>query len=124
MVSDSRKYWWAGRDSNPEPSDYEPRALPLSYPPQGSCLYTVLRLCDLRKFLHARFRSLTIRQNVKCLRRAYVGVAENRLDVFVIDSRLIQPSPETTAEGVPSEPCTVNEGRNDAARQVVKVKRS
>ena len=42
-VSDSRKYWWAGRDSNPEPSDYEPRALPLSYPPQRSCLYTVLR---------------------------------------------------------------------------------
>src|SRR5204862_5379876 len=41
-------FWWARQDSNLQPSDYEPPALPLSYRPHSTNCTNFFRACDMR----------------------------------------------------------------------------
>ena len=114
--------WWARQDSNLGPIDYEPTALTAEL--RALPFYTVLCPQGLVELLHAGLSAFMIWQNVVCLSRRDIRVTQDALDVFVIDTRLVQSRSETTPKGMPAEPCAVDVLGNLSSRKIVQIERT
>ena len=93
--------WWGQKDLNLQPSDYEPGALTIELCPLPS--NTVLCFERLLKLLHASPSTLNVWKNVIRHRGRHISVAQNALNILVVDSRLVQPSSQSPPERVPAE---------------------
>src|SRR5262245_57213998 len=99
--------WWAGRDSNPEPGDYEPHALTIELPARFPlCPDAVLLQHGVHAF-HSRFCLFTVGQDVEGLSGADVSVAQNCLDGFAVNTELIQPGAQSAPKCVPAKPSAI-----------------
>src|SRR6266446_3999448 len=96
---------------------------PLSYEPSVLRFNTISLLRDCAKFLQSSLRSFKVRQDVVRLRRADVGMAQDALNLFVVNAHFVQSCSESTAKCMPAEPCPVDVLWDVSSGEIVEIER-